>query len=85
MVFNSIPIEFTQQSVIREAGGAAEELPNDSVWGFAGGVAPKDFLKKIGVELGSREVTLEVVQQAGAALVGREARRRGTNLTLRAV
>ena len=27
---------------------------------FAGGVAPNDFLKKIGVEFGSRDVTLEV-------------------------
>ena len=38
VVFNSVPIEFTEQSVMLDAGGAVEALPNDEV--FAGGVAP---------------------------------------------
>jgi len=58
VVFNSVPIEFTGQSVMLDAGGAVEALPNDEV--FADGVAPNNFLKKIGVEFGSRDVTLEV-------------------------
>src|SRR5690348_15316108 len=50
VVFNSIPIEFKTGSVSLEVNGAVQELPNDFVWVFAGGIPPNDFLKKIGLQ-----------------------------------
>jgi thioredoxin reductase (NADPH) len=49
VIFNSMPMEFTKESVILKTGGALQVLPNDFVWVFAGGTPPYDFLKKIGV------------------------------------
>lgn len=62
VVFDSIPVEFTQSSVLLNVNGVVRELPNDFAWIFAGGVAPNDFLKKIGVEFGPRDLTLATVQ-----------------------
>lgn len=59
VVFNSVPVEFRQDSVILSVKGKLHMLPNDFVWVFAGGTAPHDFLKKIGVELGMRDMTLD--------------------------
>jgi putative YpdA family bacillithiol system oxidoreductase len=67
VVFNSVPVEITAESVTLEVAGARQELPNDFVWIFAGGVAPNDFLKKIGIEFGPRDLTLEAVQVAASA------------------
>lgn len=58
-VFNSNPVEFKPSSVILEAGGKTQEIPNDFVWVFAGGEPPTAFLKKIGVSFGARDMTLE--------------------------
>ena len=49
VIFNSMPVEFTKESVVLKTGGALQVLPNDFVWMFAGGTPPYDFLKKIGV------------------------------------
>jgi thioredoxin reductase (NADPH) len=49
VIFNSMPVEFTQDSVVLKTGGELQVLPNDFVWIFAGGTPPYDFLKKIGV------------------------------------
>lgn len=60
VLFHSNPVEFTESSVFLDVQGAVKELPNDFTWIFAGGAAPNDFLKKIGVEFGSRDLTAEM-------------------------
>jgi thioredoxin reductase (NADPH) len=70
VLFKSVPLEFTESSVVLDADGERQELPNDFVWIFAGGVAPNEFLKQIGIQFGARDVTLEAVQEVReAALV----------------
>ena len=64
VLFNSNPVEFTTESVILEVGGSRRELPNDFVWIFAGGTPPNDFLKKIGVQFGLKDMTLEASREA---------------------
>ena len=64
VVFNSMPAEFTETSVVLNVDGKHEELANDFVWIFAGGVAPNDFLKQIGIQFGDRDLTLEGVQES---------------------
>jgi thioredoxin reductase (NADPH) len=49
VIFNSMPVEFRNDSVVLKTGGALQTLPNDFVWIFAGGTPPYDFLKKIGI------------------------------------
>jgi len=71
VLFQSSPVEITEASVILEMGGQRREIPNDYVWVFAGGIPPNDFLRKIGVSFGSRDVTAEANQEARLALVGR--------------
>ncbi len=69
VVFNSTPVEFKDDAVILEIKGEQKEIPNDFVWIFAGGTPPNDFLKKIGVEFGSRDITLEANQEVKQAAV----------------
>ena len=57
VLFNSSPTEFKEQSVLMEVEGQQREIPNDFVWIFAGGTPPNDFLKKIGVGFGARDMT----------------------------
>ena len=64
VLFNSNPVEFTEKSVVLEVNGKREEIPNDFVWIFAGGTPPNDFLKKIGVAFGARDMTLEATVEA---------------------
>jgi thioredoxin reductase/Pyruvate/2-oxoacid:ferredoxin oxidoreductase delta subunit len=68
VVFNSVPVEFKQDSVILDIGGRREILPNDFVWIFAGGEPPSAFLKKIGVEFGMRDMTREGGEEAKQAV-----------------
>ena len=65
VIFNSIPVEFKEGSVLLEVAGEVREIPNDYVWIFAGGIAPNDFLKSIGIEFGPKDLTAEVVGEAG--------------------
>ncbi len=44
-----------------------QEMANDYVWIFAGGTPPTDFLKKIGVGIGMRDMTLEASREAKQA------------------
>jgi thioredoxin reductase (NADPH) len=53
VLFNSVPTEFREGSVLIEADGQVRELPNDLVWIFAGGIPPSDFLKSAGVAFGT--------------------------------
>lgn len=57
VLFNSLPTEFREGSVLIECGGEVRELPNDFVWIFAGGTPPSEFLKAAGVAFGSCEGT----------------------------
>jgi len=64
VIFNSSPLEFTQDSVVLEVNGARQTLPNDFVWIFAGGEPPTAFLKKIGIGFGPRDLTAEGALEA---------------------
>ncbi len=59
VIFNSTPVEFRPDSVILGIGGTLQTIPNDYVWVFAGGTPPYDFLKKIGVGFGMRDMTVD--------------------------
>ena len=64
VLFNSNPVEFKPETVVLDVNGTLQEIANDFVWIFAGGVPPNDFLKKIGVGFGMRDLTLEAGQEA---------------------
>ena len=68
VAFNSMPTEITETHVILDVNGTKEELPNNFVWIFAGGVAPNEFLKKIGIQFGVQDLTREAVQEARQAV-----------------
>ena len=67
VLFNSKPIEFKEQSVLIEVAGEQREIPNDFVWIFAGGTPPNEFLKKIGVGFGARDMTKDASEEAKQA------------------
>ena len=67
VIFNSTPVEIKPESVILEVAGQRQELQNDFVWVFAGGTPPYDFLKKIGVGFGMRDLTAEAGNEAKQA------------------
>jgi thioredoxin reductase/Pyruvate/2-oxoacid:ferredoxin oxidoreductase delta subunit len=58
-IFNSMPVEFKEKSVILEINGQQKEIPNDFVWIFAGGEPPTAFLKKVGIRVGMHDLTAE--------------------------
>jgi len=69
VLFKSNPVEFKPDSVLLEIDGTTKEISNDYVWIFAGGTPPYDFLKKIGVGFGMRDMTAEAGAEAkGASL-----------------
>ena len=57
-------VEFTAASVILEVNRKLVEPENDFVWIFAGGTPPNDFLKKIGVQFGTKDMTQEASEEA---------------------
>jgi thioredoxin reductase (NADPH) len=67
VIYNSNPVEFTQDAAVLEVNGATQKLANDFVWIFAGGDPPTAFLKKIGVGFNSKNLTLEGSREAKAA------------------
>jgi thioredoxin reductase (NADPH) len=69
VVFNSNPVEFREDAVILDVNGTLQEIPNNFVWIFAGGIPPNDFLKKIGVGFGMRDMTLEASNEANEAKI----------------
>lgn len=71
VLFQSNPVEFKAESVVLEVRGSTREVPNDFVWIFAGGTPPNDFLKKIGVGFGARDLTLEAGREARQATAAR--------------
>ncbi len=64
VLFKSNPVEFKKDTVILSVDGGMQETPNDFVWIFAGGTPPNDFLKKIGIEFGIRDMTVEASNEA---------------------
>ncbi|HEY3624962.1 MAG TPA: NAD(P)-binding domain-containing protein [Terracidiphilus sp.] len=57
VLFNSMPTEFRNGSVLIDVGGSIRELQNDYVWIFAGGIPPTDFLKATGIAFGAMDVS----------------------------
>ena len=53
-------IEIKAGSVILNQQQRSEEIKNDFVWVFAGGVPPNDFLRKIGVGFGAEDMMTRV-------------------------
>jgi thioredoxin reductase len=74
-LFNSMPVEIKESSVVMEVNGQQQEIPNDFVWVFAGGEPPTAFLKKIGVQFGSKEMILEASSEAKAEAQAKKAAR----------
>ena len=70
VLFNSQPVEARAQSVLIDVAGAVTELPNDWMWVFAGGEPPRAFLDKIGVAMGSRDLTRDGGEEARLAKAG---------------
>ena len=62
--FNSSPVEFRENSVVMDVSGTRQEIANDFVWIFAGGTPPNDFLKKINVAFGIRDMAAEASNEA---------------------
>ncbi len=72
VLFNSNPVEFTENSVVLEVNGARQKIPNDFVWIFAGGTPPNDFLKKIGVAFGMHDMSIEASGEAKQTAVSKK-------------
>ena len=72
VLFQTNPIEFKAESVTLDVKGIRQEISNDFVWIFAGGTPPNEFLKKIGVGFGVRDVTLEASKEAKQAETSRK-------------
>ena len=64
VTFNSNPVEFRPRSVLLDVQGKVQEIPNDYVWVFAGGTLPNEFLQKLGVAVGQRDLTKEARDEA---------------------
>jgi thioredoxin reductase len=71
VLFNSSPVEFKTDAVTLNVNGVLHEIPNDFAWIFAGGTPPTDFLKKIGVQFGMRDMTLEAGNEAKQAALSK--------------
>jgi putative YpdA family bacillithiol system oxidoreductase len=59
VVFNSMPVEIRERSVVLDVAGKRKEIPNDFVWVLVGSTPPNDFLHDVGVQLGSHDLTAE--------------------------
>jgi thioredoxin reductase (NADPH) len=75
--FNSKPVEIKEKSVMLDVNGAVEEIPNDYVWVFAGGEPPFAFLKKIGIQFGLIDLTMEASKAAKEAAAEKKAQLTG--------
>lgn len=59
VIFNSQPVEIRDRAIRLDVAGAVRELANDYVWVFAGGTPPREFLEKVGIAVGPRDLTAE--------------------------
>src|SRR5579863_3366750 len=60
VIFNSMPVEFKPNSVILDVNGKSQEIPNDFVWIFAGGIPPTEFLKATWIAFGAMDVSARI-------------------------
>jgi thioredoxin reductase len=60
VLFESNVVEIKVNSVVLSQQQRSEEIKNDFVWVFAGGVPPNDFLRKIGVGFGAEDMLARV-------------------------
>jgi thioredoxin reductase/Pyruvate/2-oxoacid:ferredoxin oxidoreductase delta subunit len=72
VLFNSNPVEFKPNSVLLNVKDTLQEIPNDYAWIFAGGTPPNAFLKKVGIEFGTRDMTLEASKEAKEAALSKK-------------
>lgn len=68
MRFNSYPVEIKEESVVVDCGGCLEEIRNDFVWVFAGGLSPDSFLRKIGIKFGPHALECGRVESQASTL-----------------
>lgn len=68
VIFNSVPVEVTDDSVVLDVKGEApQKIANDFVWVFAGGKPPNDFLRKVGVGFGMQDNSEETSNEVKLA------------------
>src|SRR6267378_589746 len=61
---NAQPVEIRERAVRLDVNGEVREIANDYVWVFAGGTPPSEFLQKVGVQVGLRDLTKEAGAEA---------------------
>ena len=66
LALGSNVVKITPSSVVLNVREQSEEIQNDFVWVFAGGVPPNDFLRKIGIGFGFEDMLPRVTQERGA-------------------
>jgi thioredoxin reductase/Pyruvate/2-oxoacid:ferredoxin oxidoreductase delta subunit len=71
VLFNSQPVEIGEKSVRLEQAGQSRVILNDYTWVFAGGTPPNEFLQRIGVQLGPKDLTAEAGKEARAVAAAR--------------
>ncbi len=64
VLFETNPKQVKPESVVLDVKGSIHEIPNDYMWVFAGGIPPYDFLKKIGIRFGLRDISPEASTEA---------------------
>ena len=64
VLFQSNPVEFRPRSVLLDVQGRPQEIPNDYAWVFAGGLPPNEFLRRLGIAFGDRDLTREAHAEA---------------------
>jgi thioredoxin reductase len=65
VLFSSNTVEIKEETVVVDCSGRLEEIRNDFVWIFAGGVPPNAFLERIGVRFGTQIVNHTESQSLG--------------------
>jgi thioredoxin reductase/Pyruvate/2-oxoacid:ferredoxin oxidoreductase delta subunit len=66
VIYESNPIEIRERAVVLDVAGQPRELANDYVWVFAGGTPPTEFLSKIGIGMGPKDLTQAAAAEARA-------------------
>lgn len=67
VIFDSQPLEIRKGSVTLQVGDRRGDIPADFVWIFAGGATPKEFLEKIGIAFGRKELSAAAKVESEAA------------------
>ncbi|HEU5039730.1 MAG TPA: NAD(P)-binding domain-containing protein [Gemmatimonadales bacterium] len=62
VLYGSSPVDVRERSVVLQVGPERLELANDYLWVFAGGTAPREFLERVGIRTGARDLIEEVAE-----------------------